>query len=432
MRRRFVYPAQTATQSLGKLRVDVTTAVGLKPITNATINISIPGTNGRTIEQLQTDISGQTPIIEISTPPLEYSLEPSNPQPYAEYSVEVDAPDFNSVLVSDTQVLPNETAIQEIRMRSKEAEVSSVRTLQQQAPTNQPIVIGPHTLFGDFPPKIPEAEIKPPSPSGEIVLQEVVVPEFVIVHDGPPDDPKASNYYVRYKDYIKNVASSEIYATWPESTIQANILAILSFSLNRVFTEWYRSKGKNFTITSSTAYDHKWIYGRNIFRNISQLVDSLFINFLSRPNVKQPILTQYCDGIRVQCPNWMTQWGSKYLGDQGLNPIEILRNFYGNNMFINTAKKVSGIPSSWPGYNLSIGNKDENVRIIQNQLNAISNNYPAIPKIRVDGSFGANTETSVKKFQEVFGLPATGIVDYPTWYKISDIFIAVTRLAELV
>ena len=147
--------------------------------------------------------------------------------------------------------------------------------------------------------------------SGEIVLSRVVIPEFVVVHDGSPRDSTARNYYVRYRDYIKNVASSEIYATWPDSTIRANVLAIMSFTLNRVYTEWYRNKGYDFTITSSTAFDHKWIPERNVYDTISSVVDEIFANYLSRPNVRQPILTQYCDGNRVSCPNWMTQWGSR-------------------------------------------------------------------------------------------------------------------------
>ena len=190
--------------------------------------------------------------------------------------------------------------------------------------------------------------------SGEIVLSRVVIPEYVVVHDGAPSDSTANDYYVRYRDYIKNVASSEIYATWPAATIRANVLAIMSFTLNRVYTEWYRGKGYNFTITSSTAYDHKFMYGRNIFQSIATIVDEIFENYLSRPNVRQPILTQYCDGQRVTCPNWMTQWGSKYLGDQGYSAIEILRNYYGSDIYINTAQGISGIPASWPGYDLTV------------------------------------------------------------------------------
>jgi peptidoglycan hydrolase-like protein with peptidoglycan-binding domain len=256
------------------------------------------------------------------------------------------------------------------------------------------------------------------------------IPEFIIVHDGPPTDPSAANHYERFRDYIKNVASSEIYSTWPESTITANVLAILSFTLNRVFTEWYRNQGFNFTITSSTAFDHKWIPGRNIFSNIGLIVDQIFTNYLSRPNVKQPILTQYCDGNRVQCPNWMTQWGSKTLGDQGMSAIDILRHFYGNSIYINSATEVSGVPSSWPGANLSVGSSGLNVRTIQEQLNKISEKYPAISKVAVNGQFNEQTANAVKTFQQTFDLPANGIVDLPTWYKISGIYVAVSRIGE--
>lgn len=194
----------------------------------------------------------------------------------------------------------------------------------------------------------------------------------------------------------------------------------------------YRNKGYDFTITSSTAFDHKWIHGRNIFESISRIVDELFDNYLSRPGVRQPILTQYCDGQNVQCPNWMTQWGSKYLGDQGYSAIEILRNFYGNNIYINTAEEISGIPASWPGQPLDIGSSGSKVRQIQEQLNAIANAYPALSKISIDGVFGENTQNAVKKFQQIFGLPATGIVDFSTWYEIQEIYVGVTRIAELV
>ena len=205
----------------------------------------------------------------------------------------------------------------------------------------------------------------------------------------------------------------------------------MSFPLNRVYTEWYRNQGYDFTITSSTAFDHKWIPERNYYDTISVIVDELFGSYLSRPNVKQPILTQYCDGRQVQCPNWLTQWGSQSLGEQGYSAIEILRYFYGDNMYINTAQEISGIPSSWPGYNLTIGSSGDKVRQMQEQLNAIANAYPALPKISVDGIFGQATANAVREFQSVFGLPANGIVDYPTWYKISEVYVGVTRIAEL-
>ncbi len=269
--------------------------------------------------------------------------------------------------------------------------------------------------------------------SGEIVLSRVVVPQTIVVHDGVPTDSTAKNYYVPYRDYIKNVASSEIYATWPQSTITANVLAIMSFTLNRVYTEHYRNRGYDFTITSSTAFDHKWIYGRNIYESISLVVDEIFDNYLSRPEVRQPILTQYCDGRQVQCLHrgWMTQWGSCDLGEQGYSPIEIIRNFYGDNMYINTAEEISGIPASWPGYNLNLGSSGQKVRQVQEQLDAIATVYSAIPRITPDGIYGPATARSVKTFQSVFGLPQTGVIDFATWYKISHIYVAVSGIGEL-
>lgn len=220
-------------------------------------------------------------------------------------------------------------------------------------------------------------------------------------------------------------------AAFADVTIPANILAIMSFTLNRVYTEWYRNKGYDFTITSSTAYDHKWIYGRNIFDSISLVVDEIFADYLSRPNVKQPILTQYCDGNRVSCPNWMSQWGSKNLADQGYSTIQILRNYYGDNMYINTAEEISGIPSSWPGYDLTIGSSGNKVLQMQEQLNVIAEVYSSIPTVYENGYFDEETQDAVEAFQRLFGLPVSGIVDYPTWYKIQSIYVAVTRIAEL-
>jgi peptidoglycan hydrolase-like protein with peptidoglycan-binding domain len=413
-----IYPAQMGTQSLGRLWVNTVTELGLRPIPNATIRISYTGDPTSVVEELTTDELGRSPVVELPAPPLEYSLDPAiYEQPYSVYTIQVTAEGFEEVEVSGAEILPDVTALQPINMRVAQGE--------------EVFVIPPHTLYGDYPPKIAEAEIKPTNETGEIVLPSVVVPEFVVVHDGPPSDTSAENYYVRYRDYIKNVASSEIYATWPDSTITANILAIMSFTLNRVYTEWYRNQGYNFTITSSTAFDHKWMRGRNIYDNISTAVDQVFNNYLSRPNVRQPILTQYCDGRRVQCPGWMTQWGSKSLGDQGYTAIQIIRNFYGSDMYINSANEVAGVPSSWPGANLTIGSRGDSVRQMQEQLNAIANVYSVIPRVAVDGTFGPQTEAAVRAFQETFGLPANGIVDLPTWYRISELYVAVTRIAEL-
>ena len=405
----------------GTLRIHLTNESNGTPVQGAKISISYTGNPSQTIEEVSADDSGNSEELTLNAPPLEYSMEPSEEQPYAEYTIRVQAPGYRDITVSAINVLPGETAIQNVRMEAEDAPGDRIDM----------VVIAAHTLYAEYPPKIPEDEIKPMNESGEIVLSRVVIPEYIVGHDGAPGDTTASDYYIRYRDYIKNVASSEIYATWPDAAIRANVLAIMSFTLNRVYTEWYRGKGYNFTITSSTAYDHKFIYGRNYFQSISRVVDEMFENYLSRPNVRQPILTQYCDGQRVTCPNWMSQWGSKYLGDQGYSAIDILRNYYGNDMYINTAQGISGIPASWPGYNLSIGSSGEKVRQLQEQLQRISQAYPAIPSITADGIYGNRTKEAVAKFQSVFGLPATGVVDYPTWYRISDIYVAVSRIAEL-
>lgn len=410
---------QVRTDDRGKLQIMVTSSVGFLPVQGATVTISYKGVPNNTIEQLQTDSSGQTATIELPSPPVEYSMEPEQlEQPYSEYNIRVEASGYEPVEVSGTEILPDVTALQGISMNPLE-------TAQE---PDEVIVIPDHTLYGDYPPKIEEDEIKPIE-EGEIVLSRVVIPEFIVVHDGVPDDSTAKNYYVRYRDYIKNVASSEIYATWPETTIYANVLAIMSFTLNRVYTEWYRNRGYNFTITSSTAYDQKWIYGRNIYSNISVIVDTIFANYLSRPGVRQPIFTSYCDGQRTTCSG-LSQWGSKYLGDQGYTPIEIIRYYYGSDMYINSAVSVSGVPSSWPGYNLNIGASGDNVRTIQRQLNRIAQNYPAIPVVTVDGIYGSRTADAVRTFQRIFNLPQSGIVDFPTWYSISNIYVAVSRIAE--
>lgn len=407
----------------GKLNVQVLSDNDNRPIPGATVRIVSENEPERVLEEAVTDSSGQLNDIELEAPPLEYSMEPGANKPYAEYTIYVSAPGFETVEVSGSEIMSGETSLQN---------ASLLPAAGGEPDSAELFVIPDHTLWGDYPPKIPESEIKTVDETGEIVLSRVVIPEYVVVHDGPPSDRNAQNYYVKYRDYIKNVASSEIYSTWPTTTIQANVLAIQSFTLNRVYTEWYRNKGYEFTITTSTAYDHKWIPNRNIYDSISQVVDEIFSNFLSRPNVDQPILTQYCDGKNVSCPDWMSQWGSKTLGDRGYTAIEILRNYYGDSIYINEADEISGIPSSYPGSPLREGSSGDKVRQMQRQLNVISNAYPLIPKIAEDGIFGPATENAVRVFQKVFGLTQDGIVGFKTWYKISEIYVGVSRIAELV
>ena len=397
----------------GSLRVDVTDRNG-RPIDGATAEISITGEPESTLESIQTDSNGQTESVELPAPPFEYTENPGVTQPYSEYSIIVRAPGFAPVSINGIDIFSSRRSIQDVRLTE----------------ASQVVTIGPNTLFGDYPPKIPEASIKPITSTGEIVLDRVVVPGTVVVHDGVPTDTTASNYYVSFPDYIKNVACSEIYPTWPEATITANVIAIVSFTLNRVYTEWYRNKGYSFTITSSTAFDHKWINERNIFDNVGLIVDEVFADYVFKPDVKQPILTQYCDGKRTTCSG-MSQWGSKYLGDQNYSALQILRNYYGSDIYINTAEQVSGIPLSWPGYTLDIGDSGTPVRTIQEQLSAIRRTYSNIPSLAIDGIYGEDTAAAVSRFQSIFDLPVTGEVDYSTWYKISQLYVALEKLAEL-
>lgn len=402
------------------------------PIDNARITIT-PTRNtrqepGQIPNYSQTDInlttnsSGETVTVEVEAPPLEYSQQPSDNLPYSNYDVRVERDGFEPLIINGCQVFPDEIALQHCEL--KESARRSYRA--------EVINVPPNVLNGNYPNKIPEPEEKPlPPPTGGVVLPQPVVPEFIVVHAGTPDNTSAPNYTVRYTDYIKNVASCEIYSTWSDNTIRANIYAIISFTLNRIYTEWYRGKGKDFDITNSTAFDHAFTYGRNFFESISRVVDDIFATYIKRIGKKQPLLTQYCDGKNVQCPNWMTQWGSKELGDQGRTPYEILTYYYGSDIELVTAEKVRGIPKSYPGYALREGSVGPEVRSVQEYLNRISDNYPLIPKVPVDGNFGPKTTEAVKVFQSIFNLPQTGVVDYATWYKISDVYVGVTKIAEL-
>ena len=335
--------------------------------------------------------------------------------PYGVYQLSAVSPDGQTITVSDIQIYSGVTSLQSLIFPGQSDDIN----------------IPSPVIMGGFPEKIPESDTKKlPLPEGTVVLPRPVVPGLIVVHAGVPTDTSAADYTVSFKDYIKNVASSEIYATWPREALKANILAICSFTLNRVYTEWYRGKGYGFTITNSTAYDQAFVYGRNIFSEISDVVDEVFNLYITREGLMQPLLTQYCDGIRVRRSGWLSQWGSKELADQGYNAMQILRYYYGRNIMLREAEKVEGIPQSFPGF-LSQGSRGEGVRTVQRQLNVISNNFPLIPKLAVDGIYGPKTAASVRTFQQIFNLPVTGTVGFSTWYSISDIYVAVTKLAEL-
>lgn len=407
----------------GSLKIQCFSGNNYIPVDGARVTVT-PNFGTSIQVELTTDSSGLTQTIELDAPPFENSQQPNLSLPYGLCNITVERDGFQPFVVNGCQIFPRETAYQ--RCNLTETNVSTARGFRAEI-----INIPPNRLNGNFPRKIPEEENKKlPAPTSGVVLPKPVVPEYIIVHEGTPNTA-GRNHRVLYKDYIKNVASSEIYSTWSESTIRANVFCIISFTLNRIYTEWYRSKGKNFDITNSTAYDHAFNFGRNVYVNISDIVDEIFSTYVRRIGRKQPLLTQYCDGKNVICPEWLSQWGSKELGDQGRVPYDILTYYYGSNIELVTADVVKGSPESYPGFDLTVGSRGEPVRVIQEFLNRISRNYPLIPRVAEDGIFGESTAEQVRVFQGIFGLPKTGVVDYKTWYKISEIYVGVTKIAEL-
>ena len=404
--------------SIGKLIINVFGQNQGDPLQDTSIKI-VNSQTKETNDQLVTNSSGKSDIIQLESPNVEYSLEPGAPKPYGEVDILVKKSNFSSVSIEGVQIFSDTLAIQDIYL-----------DYEKKTSENLLYTIPEHNLYANYPAKIAEDSVKKlPNPSGLAVLPQPVIPEYIVVHDGVPDDTTAANYWIPYKSYIKNVCSSEIYPTWPYECIVANVLVIISFTLNRVFTEWYRNKGYNFTITSSTAYDQSFVYQRNIFSKISEVVDAFFSQYITKPNIEQPLFTQYCDGQNTYCPGWLSQWGSKQLADNGANYSEILKNYYGYDIYLDIASQVEGIPSSYPGYILQNGSSGNAVRTIQSQLVNISKNYPLIPKIAVDGIYGNETTKAVEIFQSTFGLPQTGMVDYATWYEISRIYVAVRKLS---
>lgn len=405
----------------GGLKIQCFEGESYIPVDGGKITL-IPAQGGQEIN-VTVDSSGESKALELDAPPLQYSQEPTNELPYSLYNLRVERQGFQPLIINGIQIFPKELAIQYCRL---------LPTNNRSSYRQDVIDIQPNTLNGNFPPKIPEEMEKPlPPPTSGVVLPQPVVPEYITVHQGTPTNTAAKNVRVPYKEYIKNVASCEIYSTWSQNTIRANVYAIISFTLNRIYTEWYRGKGYNFDITNSTAFDHAFNYGRNIYANIGVVVDELFATYIKRFGRKQPLLAQYCDGKNVQCAGWMTQWGSKYLGDQGRTPYDILKTYYGSDIELVRAEQVTGSPQSYPGYELTVGSSGEEVRVIQEQLNEIAKKFPLIPKSALDGVYGNKTQEAVKTFQQIFNLPQTGVVDYATWYRISDIYVGVTRIAEV-
>ncbi len=405
----------------GRLRIHVFKGYTYSPLENAKITViqNKETSNRQTIQSLVSDSSGVTNTIELEAPPLEYSLTPSDKQPYSLCKIVVDAAGYKKQTISGCQIYPGITSIQQCYLNSA----------NESRPDEDVFEISSNTLFGEYPAKIPEAAMPTHiiSESGEsfvIPNNEQKIPNSIIVHDGTATNLNATNLKVFYKEYLKNVLSSEIYPTWPIEAIKANAYAIISFTLNRVFTEWYWGKGK-FHITSSTATDHKYTRGISFSSEIESIVNEVFSSYIKKPQYEFPLLTQYTDGKKVpRRSGWMTQWGSKQLADQGKTALEILKYYYGSDITLFKLDKIGDLLQSYPGYSLKVGSKGEPVKTIQKFLNKVSKNYPLIPKLNEDGNFDNNTKKAVETFQIIFSLTKTGIVDYATWYKISDVYVA--------
>lgn len=399
----------------GYLKVNVYSDSVANPIRNATVTIS---KDGQELFVTNTNSNGQTDLIPLDTVSKSYSEEEQfNVRPYETYDVEVTAFGLTPTRIDGVQIFEDVTSIQDVYM-------TSIDTSGGEKITELP----PNTLWQDDQEYIGGSENEPNTGITPYVLRQVVVPTTIVVHDGVPSNSSAPNYTVPFVDYIKNVASSEIYSTWPEQTIRANILAIISFTLNRIYTEWYRSRGYDFTITSTTSYDQKYTRNGTIFEPISRIVDEIFNNYIRSGYRMEPLLAHYKSNTSEK--GYLSQWGSKDLGDKGYSAIQILRYYYGNDVNIYTAETSQEYPYSFTS-TLKQGDCSIDVYMLQNSLNYIRSSYPGIPVIpNPSGYFDANTTNAVKTFQKVFSLSQTGQVDYQTWYKISYVLTAVKKLTE--
>lgn len=356
---------------------------------------------------------GKTGKIVLETVDKENSFDKEQKNVSKKYNIKISCDGFSDFFVENIDIFEDVTSVQKVFLSPFEDH------------NEKTLVIDPIVLSTDYSPKYIENE----NVVSPYVLKEVVIPEFIIVHDGYPSDYFASNYYVDFVEYIKNVASSEIYPTWNTEALKANVLAIISFALNRVYSEWYLSNGYSFTITSVTAYDQKYTHNRTIFDTISNIVDEMIPLYIKRKDKTEPLFAQYCDGEVTKNDGWLYQWGSNDLASRGYSYYNILYYYYGTNLEFVNANYTTGLPTSFPGYNLSLGSCGEEVKIMQEYLNIIRGNYPGLIQItNPNGEFDENTKESILFFQSVFNLSVTGVVDYTTWYKISYLYVAVTRV----
>ena len=403
--------------AIGYLTMQARTAHDAVPLQG--VRITVLDDEQNRVYELRTDENGETRRVPLETVDKRFSLNPDfTGTPFVTYNVLAQAEGFNSVYVSDIPVYDGESAVLPIMLVPMQGQQG--REVQTQIPVGAPAV----SMTGE--------RNQEGAPEGEepYVLRQVVIPNPITVHLGTPAS-SASNVQVSFPDYVKNVASSEIYPTWPEAALRANIYAIITFALNRVYTEWYRSKGYPFDITNSTAYDQAFVYGRPIYSSISRIVDQIFNEYVRRRGQNAPYFTSFCNGTTVTCQG-LSQWGTVTLAGQGRTPISILRAYYPSDIEIVETNIMTNMLSSYPGTPLRVGSRGLDVQTIQTYLNRIRRNYPAIPTITDEpGVFGESTRAAVARFQSIFNLVSDGIVGKSTWYKISALYTAVTRLAEL-
>lgn len=375
------------------------------------------------------DKNGKTKPVNLYTYDKYFSEEPdANIKPYKVYDALIVSNSFQNKYIKGIPIFSGVTSIQKVQMTPKLRGRNAIEIIE----------IPPNALVSEKSQIEEKEEVEKVFLEDDIelqgkgpkILREVVIPEYITVHLGSPSS-YAQNVTVKYTDYLKNVASSEIYPTWPKEAIASNIYAQISFTLNRIYTEWYRSRGYDFDITNSTAYDHYFVNGRNIFDTISEVVDEIFNEYISKHEFKEPLLAQYCNGTTVTCAG-LSQWGTVTYANNGYSAFEILEKYYGYNIEFRNADYIQGNIESYPGKALKLGDSGSDVKVIQTQLNRIRKNYPAIPQINnVNGEFNDATKNAVKEFQKIFNLTADGIVGKKTWYKISQIYVGVKKLAEL-
>lgn len=405
--------------AIGYLQIQVRTAHEAVPLNNAQIQIQAAA--GNTLYNLWTDENGDTPVVSLETKDKSFSQNPYyNGTPFTGYHVLAEASGFDSLFVTDIPVFDQETAVLPVTLTPMQQ--------MQRTPVTKEIFIGKPAVAMNDAVEQKGTVIDPHTEP--YVLRQVVIPDPITVHLGTPGS-SASNVQVSFPDYVKNVASSEIYPTWPAAALTANIYAIITFALNRVYTEWYKARGYSFDITNSTAYDQYFVYGRPIYESISRIVDQIFNQYVRRQGQNAPYFTSFCNGTTATCQG-LSQWGTVTLADQGLTPIQILRSYYPDDIEIVETNIITGIVNSYPGAPLRVGSTGLDVQTIQTYLARIRRNYPAIPSITDEaGVFGDSTKAAVVKFQNVFGLAPDGIVGRSTWYKISSLYTAIARLAEL-